>query len=256
MGRKSDILIFWMVLVLLPVFVPQARGEDTPSKEYRIKAAFLFNFLGFVDWPEEKMGDRNNPLVIGIIGKDSFGNAFSAVKGKAVKGRRVLVRRFENLDEIERQGGDEAVQKHLKELGECHMLFICSSESPNAKRLIESLKKCSILIVGDMAHFLEAGGTINLVMRDNKVQFEISLVAAKASKLKIRSQLLRLAKKVIGPQAKSERSPGADMFSMDIVRRLWWDYPILFCWTSPSGHKDRSLVFYCPHPCGHTDTFG
>ncbi len=61
-----------------------------PSREYQIKAAFIYNFINFVDWPKEKMAESNEPVIIGIVGKDPFGDAFAPVKDKEVKGKKFL----------------------------------------------------------------------------------------------------------------------------------------------------------------------
>jgi Holliday junction resolvasome RuvABC DNA-binding subunit len=76
-------------------------------------------------------------------------------------------------------------------------LFICSSEQKNLKEIIDLLKDHSVLTVADMQGFLESGGIVNFVIEENKVGFEINIAAAEHAKLKIRSQLLRLAKRIV-----------------------------------------------------------
>ena len=86
------------VLSLRPVFPATGAGGTgngpSVSPEYKVKAAFLYNFIKFVEWPEEKLGEPNKPIVIGIVGKDRFGNAFEPVKNKPVKKRRLIIERF------------------------------------------------------------------------------------------------------------------------------------------------------------------
>ena len=174
-------------------------ADTAPSQEYKVKAAFLYNFLKFVDWPNGKAADAKKPIILGIIGKDPFGNAFEPVKDKPVKGRKVVIKRFKEVAELKKSGqeGKAALDKQIEEMRECHLLFACSSEKDNIKEIIAAVKDRSVLTVADTKDFLKSGGIINFVMEEQKVRFEISVSAAKRSKLKIRSQLLRLAKEVV-----------------------------------------------------------
>lgn len=184
-------------LLVLPI-VPKARADTAPNKEQQIKAAFIYNFIKFVDWPKEKMADSNEPITIGIIGKDPFGKAFEPIKKKQVKGKKVVIKRFKGFEELKQSSEQiEAIRK-------CHLLFICSSKK-NLKEVINSVKDHSVLTVADIKGFLESGGIINFLIEDKKVRFEINNTAAKQAKLKIRSKLLRLAKRVI-PEKPSEEA--------------------------------------------------
>ena len=198
----KNIRYIFVVLVLTSLvgfIAGDVRADSAPSQEYKIKAAFLYNFIKFVDWPKEKIGDANEPITLGIIGKDPFGKAFEPVKDKKVKGKKVTVKRFKSVVELKRLGekGKEELNKQTEATKKCHLLYVCSSEKESLKDIIKTVKDRPVLTVADTAGFLKAGGIINFVMDEQKVRFEISTVAAKRSKLKIRSQLLRLAKKVV-----------------------------------------------------------
>jgi hypothetical protein len=172
--------------------------DSEASREYQVKAAFLYNFIKFVDWPEES-SDSNKPIIIGIIGNDPFGSAFDPIKDKPVKERKVIVKWFKGLDELEKSSQMDKSGKHpqIEAIRECNLLFICHSEKEKLKETLDLLKDRSILTVADMQGFLESGGIVNFVIEENKVGFEINLVAAEHAKLEIRSQLLRLAKRVV-----------------------------------------------------------
>ena len=178
-----------------------ATAESETSREYQIKAAFLFNFFKFVDWPEEKTVDSNEPFTIGVIGTDPFGKSLEPIKEKEVKGRKVVIKQIKNLKKKESSKNNKDV---IEALRKCHLLFICSSEKENLLTIIEALKDASVLTVGETAGFLESGGIINFLMEDKKVCFEINNFAAKQASLKIRSKLLRLARRVI------EEKPSGD----------------------------------------------
>lgn len=121
------------------------------------------------------------------------------MKDKKVKGRNVLVKRFKNVAELKKLGkkGKGQLDKQIEAMRKCHLLFVCSSEKDGVKEIIAALKGHAVLTVGDCKGFLKSGGIINFVMEEQKVRFEINASAAKRSKLKIRSELLRLAKKVV-----------------------------------------------------------
>jgi len=149
------------------------------SGEYQVKAAFLYNFAKFVDWPGEAFSDGSAPLVIGVIGNDPFGGALdSAINGKNIGGRRLTVRRL----------------KWGQDLRSCHILFISSSERQRLPQIIQSLRGSSVLTVGDMGQFNQQGGMINFILEASKVRFEINSRGADQARLRISSKLLALAK--------------------------------------------------------------
>ncbi len=197
--RAYGLILFALSLFVLPT-VALAQEDSLQSREYQIKAAFLYNFIKFVDWPKEKESpaDINEPVAVGIIGKDPFGNSFEPLKDKQVKGRYVVIRRFEGFEQLN-QSGEQGAQQHpeIEAIRKCHVLFTCSSEKNHIQQIIASTKDHAVLAVGDMNGFLEAGGIINFLTEEKKIRFEINLDAAGHSRLTIRSKLLRLAKRVI-----------------------------------------------------------
>ena len=197
------IKVYIFVVLPLALFVPpiaaRAQADSASSREYQIKAAFLYNFLNFVDWPKERIADSNEPITIGIIGKDPFGDAFQPVRNKKVRNKKIIIERFKGLEELKKAGEKEKTEMHriIEALRKCHLLFICSSEEKELKEIINLVKGHNVLMVGDMKGFLESGGIINFLMEEKKVRFEINVAAVKRAELQIRSQLLRLAKRVI-----------------------------------------------------------
>ncbi|MCX5633007.1 MAG: YfiR family protein [Phycisphaerae bacterium] len=199
---KIKTYIFAVVFLVL-LLAAQSLAESLSSREYQIKAAFLYNFLMFVDWPPEKMGGSADPIIIGIIGDDNFENAFEPIKDKQVNNRSVIVKRFKGLEELKKSSEAER-NKAMEDIKKCHLLYICRSEQAVMKEIAALIKDSNVLIVGSMEKFLESGGMINFVLEEDKVRFEINLIAAKQAKLQIRSQLLRLAKKVIGEEREAK----------------------------------------------------
>jgi len=189
-----------MFLVVLGYVGAPLLADTEPSREYQIKAAFLYNFIKFVDWPKEAMPDGNEPITIGVIGKDPFGNAFEPVKDKDVREKKVVVKRFKSIADLKKLGesGKDELDRQIEAVKKCQLLFVCSSEKEHLKDIVNAVKHRPVLTVGDTEEFLQSGGIISFVMEDQKVRFEVNLTAAEHAKLKIRSQLLRLAKRVIG----------------------------------------------------------
>ena len=148
------------------------------SLEYLVKAAFLYNFARFVDWPADSFKDPQSPFEICILGKDPFGKALDSIKNKAVKGRAMRIRMCRTMGEV----------------GGCHLLFISASEKRNLNPILNALKNSNTLTVSEMEMFAQSGGMINFIMVGNKVHFEINPEAAEAHQLKISSQILKLAR--------------------------------------------------------------
>lgn len=161
----------------LALFAASLPGQ-TPNLEYRIKAAYIFNFAKFVTWPSAAFPAPDAPIVIGILGKDRFGAELDqTVAGKAIEKRRLVVTRLTEGDSWEG----------------CHILFVASSERRRLPQILEQLGTTSILSVGETEGFTEAGGMIQFVQQENNIRFEINLAAAEAARLKISSKLLQVA---------------------------------------------------------------
>jgi len=194
MKSKVYILIVLVLASTAMLWLPYAQAHE--NKEYSIKAAFLYNFIKFVDWPEEF--DKNkDTITLTIIGESPFAHHFDPIKDKKIKNKKLRIRYFEGYEEIE----DKSVLK------ECHLLFVCLSEREHLKEIIKSTEGGCVLTVSEVEGFLEAGGVIRFVMHDKKVGFEINITAVERNKLKIRSQLLRLAKKVVEEKKPKESEP-------------------------------------------------
>ena len=153
-------------------------AETTASQEYLIKAAFLYNFAKFVDWPSDAFKDEQSPLYLSILGDDPFGSALDSLRDKTVRGRPLVIRRCKSIEQV----------------AGSHILFISPSEKDNLRPILNALKNSSILTVSETDRFGQQGGMINFLTVDNKIQFEINPVAAQGGRLKIGSQLLKLAR--------------------------------------------------------------
>ena len=178
----ARILALLVVAAGVLAWIPQAGAQSQPLSEYQVKAAFLYNFAKFVEWPADAFKDPRAPVMLGIVGEDPFGETLDAmVSGKTVNGRGVVVRRFQ----------------HGEDLRGCHILFISSSERKRRARILESVKGSAVLTVGEMDQFVQSGGAIGLLLEENKVRFEINVGAAARARLKISAKLLALAQSAV-----------------------------------------------------------
>ena len=185
--RRSDL---WAVRCALLVITMgwiagtsiSAAKEELPS-EYQVKAAFLFNFAKYVDWPAAAFPGPNAPIVIGVMAKDRFDDDLrQAVEGKTVNGRPFVI-------------------KHLaadSELNGCHILFISGLEASRMGAILDKARALPVLTVGEDEPFARNGGIISFVLRNGNVRLDIDLAAAKKAGLTISSRLLAVADVVKG----------------------------------------------------------
>jgi hypothetical protein len=190
-----------MVAWLAGIVLATASDAADPShqEEYGIKAAFLYNFAQFVDWPARKGSDNNDTIVIGILGKDPFGNAFEPVLGKRIHGRKLVVKNFKGISAMRTKEGIDEVQfaQEATLWRRCHLMFLCSSEVAEKERIFKSLEGYSVLTVGETEKFVDLGGMIGFIPNEEKTRFEVNLEASKKENLTISASVLRLAKRVI-----------------------------------------------------------
>src|SRR5437660_11176490 len=168
---------FVFVAVCLAAFQRSA-GQDPAPSEYQVKAACIYNFTKFIEWPPEAFPpERSSPLVIGVIGEDPFNAELErSVQNNEVRGRKFVVRHFRNADEAK----------------SCQILFVSRSVRKSMTDILAAVSTLPVLTVSETDRFVQAGGIINFVIEQNKVRFEINAAAAKKARLKVSSQLLNL----------------------------------------------------------------
>jgi hypothetical protein len=179
----------WLGVLLFVLLIMAAVTGGAAAKEaseYQIKAAYLYNFLKFVQWPEGPEPVDMSQLSIGILGEDPFENSFEAVEGKLInsKNKQLIIKRYGPYAE----GADYRG---------CDLLFICSSEQSHYQAVLKRIDGDHVLTVSDGKDFLESGGMINLIMVDEKIRWEINREPMKKADLKVSSQLLRAAVRVL-----------------------------------------------------------
>lgn len=178
--RLTPLVTIVMVMLSMVVCAFQANNVNgSLPNEYQLKAAFVYQFALFVDWPDEVFPHKDSPIVIGIVGSDPLGPEIErAVQDKRASGRSFVVRRL-------------GVEPALKE---CQMIYVSTSEMRRLDQLREVIKDAPILTVGDSNGFARDGGIINFIIENGKIRFQINEQAAKRARLNISSQLLKLAR--------------------------------------------------------------
>jgi uncharacterized protein DUF4154 len=152
-----------------------------PAAEYQVKAAYLFNFGQFVEWPPQAYDSPSAPFVIGIVGEDPFGKVIDeAVAGERLGGHPLVVRRFRNPEDI----------------SACNILFIGRSEAGRLAETLKALQGRSVLTVTDITGPEQQGAIIVLINENNRIRMRIDVAAARANNLVISSKLLRPAEVV------------------------------------------------------------
>jgi hypothetical protein len=155
-----------------------AQAAGPAFDEYQVKAAFLYNFAKFVEWPAGTFANANDPIGICIVGQNPFGSTLeNMVQGKKVGDRAFVVRRLPDTQQAK----------------SCQILFIGAGEWKRVRALLEVLKGSPVLTVGETDDFTGFGGVIAFQLEGPRVRIQIALGTAERSKLRISSKLLSLA---------------------------------------------------------------
>jgi YfiR/HmsC-like len=174
-GRSlAAALLFVLAVLSLLSFTLPAVADEPP--EYRLKAAFLFNFALFTEWPAELGGVIN----LCIAGTDPFGKEIDALRGKAVGSRAIEVKRNNAADTFK----------------DCQIVFIAPSAIGTLPQVLETARGRPVLTVADSVGAARRGVALNLAVNQNKVSFEVNLQTTRAAGLPLSSRLLRLATEV------------------------------------------------------------
>lgn len=160
-----------------PGIAAWANGFD----EYAVKAAYLYNFAKFVEWPLQSFDRADAPLLICITGANPFGEALASLADKTVEHHPVEVRH----------------QPDAANLEHCHIVFVSRAEPGRWTAVRDRCGGLPILTVSDIGDFVRQGGMIGLVESDQRIRFDINLAAARQAGLRLSSQLLKLAMTVI-----------------------------------------------------------
>jgi len=176
-------LVGYLLLVLAAWSAPSPDIPDarSPRPEQEIKAAFVYKFLSYVEWPAGALASGSSPIVVGVVGADGVADELRAIVARRPIGQhRVDVRAIDQTDALDG----------------VNVVYVGASAASALSRLVPPARKRSVLIVTDFPSALAHGSVINLVVVDDRVRFEVSLEAAERSGLKLSSRLLSVALRV------------------------------------------------------------
>lgn len=164
-----------VVPILISHFVLAAQAP--PTREYQLKAVFLYNFTQFVEWPANSFTSDQAPMTIGILGTDPFGSYLEeTIAGEKINGHPLRIQHYNTVEEI----------------GVCQILFINVADKTKREQIMTKLKGRNILTVSDAPDFLLQGGMIRFFTKQDKIKLQVNLEETKTANLIISSKLLRL----------------------------------------------------------------
>jgi hypothetical protein len=176
-GRREAVRSLFLVALLTVSPLSFAAQPRPPAAENEVKAAFLYQFGRYVEWPAER-ARSGSAFVICVLGQDPFGPALDEIaRGKSISGHAVAIRRI----------------VEPSELRDCQILFVSRSEDDRLPAILKTLEGRMVLTVGEGTQFTRRGGMVAFTMENRKVRFAINLAAAEAAKLRLGAQLLRIA---------------------------------------------------------------
>jgi hypothetical protein len=175
---------FATAILISGLFGFAAQPSAQTVEESRVKAAYLYNFAKFVDWPAGVFRNPDDPAVICVVGDERTSDVLEpAVSGKKANGRPVEARRPHSSAELK----------------SCQILFIGFSDKERIAQLLDGLQGSNVLTVGQSGEFIALGGMINLALNHATIELEIDPEASNAAGLKISSRLLVVARLVKAP---------------------------------------------------------
>ncbi len=181
---STPLLYLLLTTIILGCPIASPGQQDRPT-EFQVKAAYLYNFGKFAQWPANQNADHGQ-LEICVLGKDPFGPVLDAtVAGEKVRGKPINIKRLSQPEEI----------------GECNIVYISSSEAPRLRTVLDTAARLGVLTVSDIPRFTEQGGIIGFVTRDDRIRFEVNRRAAEDSHVVLSSELLKVAIRVINKGA-------------------------------------------------------
>jgi YfiR/HmsC-like len=170
--RRTIAAVLWLLFAASSAF-----GQERPG-EYQVKAAYLYNFGRFVEWPAKLTTANPGSFNICVLGEDPFGPALdTALAGETIGNQKVAARRISSPQDS----------------ADCQILFISSSEAKRLNKIVEALDKTAVLTVSDIPQFSQRRGMIQLVMEGNRIRFEVNLAATQRAGLTLSSELLKVA---------------------------------------------------------------
>src|SRR5258708_13231166 len=158
--------------------IPSLQAQKASPTEYEVKAAYLYNFGRFVQWPNKSTAHGGSPFTVCVLGQDPFGQALDAIlAGESIDGANTAAARISKPQEPVN----------------CRILFISSSEASHLNQILLTSESRLLLTVSDLPLFSQRGGMVQFVLEGKRVRFEVNLTPVEHTHLALSSQLLQVA---------------------------------------------------------------
>ena len=174
--RKVQASVAISALFLAPLAFAQS-----PLAEAQLKAAFVLNFVRYIEWPESTFASKESAITLCTVGQDNGSFSLNALEGRKVQERPIKVRTNVPIDSLR----------------SCHVAFFVEGETRRLRPVLRHLSGQALLTVSDIEGFIDQGGAIGIVQGEQRLQFEVNRGALEQAKLKASSQLLKLARAII-----------------------------------------------------------
>lgn len=172
---------FRLVLIVVLGTMVACAAQGQTVDEYQVKAAYMYNFAKFVDWPAQAFDSPAQPIVFCVLGQTPLGQALSnALSGKVVDKRPLVFRQLTDS----------------KQAGKCQVLFISSPDKKQVRQTLDEVKSLNVLTVGEGEDFTNQGGIVRFLLAADRVRLEFNLDAVDDAKLRVSSKLLSLGRTV------------------------------------------------------------
>ena len=158
--------------------VAALHAQNAKPTDYDVKAAYLYNFGRFVEWPAQVTTTKSGHFTVCVLGQDPFGPSLdSTLAGETIGGKSIVARRISSPQESD----------------DCRILFLSPMEGGHLKKIVAELDKKAVLTVSDIPQFAQLGGMIQFVLEGKRVRFEVNLAATQRAGLTLSSELLKVA---------------------------------------------------------------
>ena len=176
MNKFFIIIVFILALNLCGVL--NVFADEQKPGEYQIKAAYLYNFINFIEWPIDSPNNNSPSINLCILGDDPFGKDLDDIRNEIVKGKKLTVKYPCSLDKLR----------------SCNILFIPASEKNHVGQILKLIGNSRVLTVSDVEESARQGVIISFFVEHKKVRFAINIEAARRAGIKFSAKLLKLAK--------------------------------------------------------------
>jgi YfiR/HmsC-like len=170
-------------IAVLCIAFPATPASAQSVTDDQVKAAYIFNFAKFIEWPSQVFAAKDAPMNFCVLGRSPVVDELdSSIGGKSVNGHTIMVKHLHGPDEIK----------------DCHLIFLAASAGKQQQKLIQAAKGSAVLLVAETPGFARSGGTINFITESGRLLFEVNVNAAESAHLRISSKLLALAR-IVSP---------------------------------------------------------